>query len=164
MIKKKNHYKSRFYIEAFSDQNGFVWTYPKMDPARLFSGKPENTACKNKLYHLNLDGLDTKPKIDIIENFLADHIESPAANALKALREKKFPSEEERKNLSVFFGILFTRTPTQIENLKNLLDGDFERMSTLLASNKESYHNLFRRRPNMLRIFETLPPNPFITA
>ena len=145
MTKKKNHYLSKFYIEGFCDQDGFVWSYPKNNPGKPFSAKPENTAFQNNLYHLDLDELDKNIKIDAIEDYLANSIETPAANSFKELRNKIFPNDIDRKILSKFFGFLFVRTPRQIAHLKGSFDEELSQYSILLASNKDHYHESWKK-------------------
>ncbi len=100
--RKKNHYLSRFYLEGFCNQDAKVWTYPKADSNNPLARPPEKTAITNKLYHLDLDGINKKYTVDAMENYLNDEIEGPASSSFKMLREKTFPNADEKIKLSIF--------------------------------------------------------------
>jgi len=104
--KKKHHYIAQVYLNGFCDQNNMVWSYHKNDPSKVHCQKPDNTAIKKNFYAV--DGVDA----NVFEDFLANKIESPAANGLKTLQLGHLPSNGDRQALAMFFSFMLVRTPT----------------------------------------------------
>lgn len=132
--KVRQHYLPRCYLRGFCDQNEQIWTYKKLDPDKPFSNAISNTAVIKCLYSLSIQG-----KEDELENYFATDIEGPAAEALKKLRLKKFPTTIEREKLSLFFSTLFTRTPMHINHLNVQQNRQLNVYARLLASNKDDF-------------------------
>lgn len=133
-IKKKHHYLPEFYLKVFCNAGGKIWTYKKESPLNPFSNTPSETAIINKLYNLEND-LD----INMIENFLSDNIEAPAAFPFKKLLKKSFPDPTEKMILSIFLGTLIARTPFYIEHLNIQNAKILNNFAKLLAHDKQEF-------------------------
>lgn len=137
-IKTRHHYLSRFYLEGFANNEGRVLMYKKEDPSNPSCAQPSNIAFENGLYHL--EDNDQSNDINVVEDFLADGIEGPAVNAFKKLRNKQFPTNEEREKLSQFFGALMVRTPGYINHLKEQYTKEFQLILEISARDKDQFH------------------------
>lgn len=141
-VKRKHHFLSKFYLEGFCDREGMVCMYKKDKPDCPSAAKPNNTAIEKDLYHIEPNGeID---KINFVEDLLAEVVESKAADALKKLRNKQFPNNNEREQLSLFLGTLMVRTPGYLKHLESQYDKELQLSLHISARDKDGFHKGYK--------------------
>jgi len=135
--KKRHHFIPKFYLKGFCDQRGMIWAYHKKEPNIIpHCQKPENTAFVKRFYTIYFDNgtIDT----NTFEDALAD-IETPAANALKALVSCKELSSDDRKKLSLLFSCMYVRTPSYRAFYERQHNTELNMLAEANATNKECF-------------------------
>ncbi|MCW5589696.1 MAG: DUF4238 domain-containing protein, partial [Legionellales bacterium] len=82
--------------------------------------------------------------INVVENLLAEGVESKAASAFKKLRNKNFPGSDEREKLSLFLGTLMVRTPGYLNHLQSQYDEELNLLLDLCARHKDGFYNGYK--------------------
>jgi hypothetical protein len=141
--KNKHHYLPRMYLSAFCDNDNMIWMYKKDDPGNPVSSKPDNMACENGLYHL--DSTATGEDIDFVENLFANVYEGPTVKALKSLREKQFPTVEEKEQLSLFFGMLMVRSPAYLKHFNSMFSEELSLLLHSSATSKDNFYDSYKK-------------------
>ncbi|MFO1257249.1 MAG: DUF4238 domain-containing protein [Gammaproteobacteria bacterium] len=139
MTKKRHHYLPQCYLKGFTNPEDKIWTYKKADPQSPFLNAIDSTAVERYFYRFEIEG-----KEDELEDFLSEQVESRCCDSLEKLRNKQFPTGDERKNLAAFFSILYVRTPRHVEYLTAQQNKELNIYAKLNASNKQSFHDSYR--------------------
>lgn len=101
------HYVPKFYLENFTDPNGYIWVYEK-GTGKCWRAKPENVAVERNLYSSqNKDGSYN----DSLEKALAD-AERMAAPLIPKIERGEMLTGEEKEKFSLFAASVLLRTPT----------------------------------------------------
>lgn len=138
--KKNHHVVPKLYLQGFADHNDMVWTYLKNDPQKKpYPQKPKNVAIERYFYalHLNDGTIDT----NTFEDALADIIETPAADGLKAIKAGNIPSHDDRQRLSLLFGFMLVRTPKYKMFYERQHNREFNLKLKLIASDKNNFQD-----------------------
>lgn len=94
-----DHYVPQYYLKGFSaEEEELLWVYDKLD-RRKFKTQVKNIANENRFY---------SPEV---ESYLANVIEGPANSVLKAIREKKHLTDDDKRLLTEYMAVMWKRVP-----------------------------------------------------
>jgi hypothetical protein len=106
--KKKHHYLPRFYLEGFVDlKSSCLWVYEKGN-LKIRSSSAINEGCQ-KFYHAFLTD-DGNRDTNTIENYF-QKIETNTANLFDNIHRREKFTDQNKKELALFFAFLITRVP-----------------------------------------------------
>lgn len=136
--KKRHHILPQRYQKGFADLSGRVWYYDRRR-GHIACENPLNVAVETNFY--TSESTDS-PNPAFMEDFLAEHIESPFWPVLETLEKRQIPSSEDRQRVSVFAAFLLTRVVAFRDALTKIL-GDVMLTSNNLAATMETVPGLF---------------------
>ena len=106
---KRQHFVPRFYLEHFTDADGFVWAYDKQESS-VRADVPEATATETNFYSVKSESGEYD---DSIEDWLSK-IESDAAPLYPKLLRGDALVGDERAKFALFIASTYTRSPAMV--------------------------------------------------
>src|SRR5215218_5726289 len=107
MASQRHHAVPRFYLKRFASDDGFIWLHD-IKAQTAVRVTPSNAIVEKFLYSPEAGD---NPKDDTFEQFLAQHVESPAAPALQRLANGDSISSDDRQRIAVFLAFQEFRIP-----------------------------------------------------
>jgi hypothetical protein len=106
LVKKRNHYLPRAYLQGFCDQEGLLWTFDRI--SKEFRHLPPDSVAVEKEFYIVRDSAGRK------SNVVEDRLATSENAAIPIIRELDSPnrrlSEQEREVLAQFIALLRLRT------------------------------------------------------
>lgn len=136
----RHHVVSRFLLERFADPAGLVQVLHRRDLSPAFVATPDNI-----LVHKNFYTADTNHGPDTaIEALLADHIEGPAARAIRRVVDERRPFRMAglRSRMSMFFATQCCRGEWMRDAVNKMMIEDFRAVTRAITP--ESYREWHR--------------------
>jgi len=131
-----DHYVPQFYLKSFQAVTGKVWCYERVMPPRLKGVK--SVACTDEYYSIKAKHLaGDKRRIDNTIGQL-ESVSSPIYKKLLT-GDRITLTQNEKRELSIFFAHLYSRTPLFRETMKNLHLAAHKMMAKISAQNKEGF-------------------------
>ena len=134
------HFLPRFYLKGFTEEPGslYLWVYEKGGK------KPYRTNIKNVAQ-------ETKMYSDDTEAYLAQMVESPAAEVIQKICNLKTISVDEKRVLAGFISVLFKRTPKGRKRAEKWFE---EFAPEYFARLEQELENMKERLPDKREIIE----------
>lgn len=141
MRKKKNHYVSRFYLQGFTDDKGFVSVYDIKRKA-CYLAKPENIGFENAYHHY----IDPEGNEDT--TFIEDHL-CKIEEGIPAVNAKISNSEQltgtELDYLFCFMAINYVRVPRYKSHVKDQLFETMRNIRIQFLNNEYAFNNMLAK-------------------
>jgi len=116
---KRHHYLPEMYLKGFSHDEKKVALYD-LETEKGYETSIKNVGVVSELYTIIND---KKEKNRSVEQLLSDHIETPAAEAIRKINHQILISDEEKAHLSFFIGFIANRMPSRRESVEELIKG-----------------------------------------
>ncbi len=116
---KRHHHLPEMYLKGFSHDEKRVALYD-LEAEKGYETSIKNVGVVSELYTIIID---KKEKNRSAEQFLSDHIETPAAEAIRKINNQILISDEEKAHLSFFIGFIANRLPSRRESVEELIKG-----------------------------------------
>lgn len=107
MPAKRHHAVPRFYLSRFAAADGLIWLHDLEDLSSV-RVSPNDAIVEKYLYSPEVG---ENPKDDAFEQFLAQHVDAPAAPALERLAKGDPISPEDRQRIATFVAYQEFRVP-----------------------------------------------------
>lgn len=143
-MKKRHHTIPKFYLQNFTDKDGFVWVLDTKDS--IFRTRPENILVESHFYTVTLKSGE---KSLFVEDSLANIEGDYAAIFENKIAKNLFLTDEERAKVAVFIAALFLRTRPHRESMR--------RMVLSLKKSMEEWKQNYEDNPEAQRIAAATP-------
>lgn len=134
---KRQHFVPRFYLEHFTDNDGYTWAYDKHEGS-VRADVPEATATETNFYSVKSENGEYD---DAIEDWLSK-VESDAAPLYPKLLRGNALVGDERSKFALFIASTYTRSPAMV-NAVALAHGDLAQIaSSIMAPDRNALEKM----------------------
>ncbi len=117
---KRHHYLPEMYLKGFSHDAKKVALYD-LETKKGYETSITNVGVVHDLYTI-IDAQKEKNR-SVDRLLFSDHIETPAAEAIRKINNQILISDEEKVHLSFFIGFIANRMPSRREAVEELIKG-----------------------------------------
>lgn len=154
--KHRHHYIPVFYLKGFTDpqDDSRIWVYDK-DDEKVFNVSPEKIAFERH-YHTFINEEGEKDS-DSIEDLLSN-IEGESAEVIRKIHSRDKLTPEDKMSFAVFVATMMVRIPNYRKNMETAITGLIGKMTKVMASNKEAFHESYKRFQKAKDISDDMDP------
>lgn len=140
----RHHIVPQCYLEAFTNSNGKLFVLPKDETRNSFEASTNNVAVRKHYYSFE----NESGEIDVkIETALAG-LEGIAKPILRAIKSKSILTKQQKNDLSVFIGILYSRNPNFRDGAEEYLRQSIEKAKSIIFDRSKDIEELIRSAPD----------------
>jgi len=133
--KKRHHYIPVFYLNGFTNSNGYLYIYDKYNKP-VFESSPEGIAYENHYFSfVNSEG---ERDSETLENAIK-LLEDESARVLRKIHNYEKLSIDDRRTFSLFVSSMMVRVPNMRENMRKISGTLAKLHSVSISSHKESF-------------------------
>ena len=144
MPAKRHHAVPRFYLSRFAADDGLIWLHDLQTESAV-RVSPNDAIVEKYLY---APGVGEDPKDDSFEQFLAQHVDGPAAPAIDRLAKGEAVLSEDRERVAMFLAFQDFRVP-RVRDLVTKFVGEVgQRMLEILVNHREAMKRDFEEMGN----------------
>ena len=139
----RHHIVPQCYLESFTNSNGKLFVFPKDGARNTFEASTNNVAVRKHYYSFE----NENGEIDVrIEKVLGD-LEGIAKPILRSIQARKLITDQQKEDLSVFIGILFSRNPNYRDGVEETLRQTIERAKSMIIAKSKDIDELIHFAP-----------------
>lgn len=139
--KKKHHYIPVFYLNGFTNLNGYLWVYDKDDKG-LFESSPEGIAYEN--HYFSFMTPEGEKDSETVENFFMD-LEGESSKVVRKILAGETLTEDERVTFAVFVSSMMVRVPNLRNNIRSSTADMIKNLTAFIAAHKENFTGMIER-------------------
>lgn len=136
MAARQHHYIPRFFLEGFTDRDGFVHVFD-LETARRWKARPEQIARERDFYRV--ENPDLQP--NVVEDGLSQIEHELAPAVVRLLENRAFPGQDEEDftRIANLIAMLGARVPGAIKAFANPFAKIGERLMQRLLETRDHY-------------------------
>lgn len=139
----RHHIVPQCYLQNFTNSVGKLHVLPKDKSRSTFDANTNNVAVRKHYYSIELESgeIDTR-----IESVLSD-LEGIAKPILNAIQSEDPISIQQKEDLSVFIGIMYSRNPNFRDGVEKYLKQSMERIKTQILMSPSTSKDIIDSAP-----------------
>lgn len=143
---KRHHFIPQCYLKQFTASGDNIFVLPK-DERHMFKARTKSLAVRNHYYSYKDEFGDLNADI---EKSLSN-IEGTSATILDKIIKQENLTPDDKKNFSIFLGIMFSRNPNWRDGVEQGLKHLIEKVRLAMVNNDKDYEKLTEGMPEFLK-------------
>lgn len=139
--KKRHHYIPVFYLNGFTNKNGCLYIYDKVDKP-VFESSPEGIAYEN--HYFSFMTPHGERDSETVENNIM-LLEGEFARVVKKIHNCEDLTVDDRIVFALFMASMIVRIPNMRDNIRKSTGETIKHISVFMASHKENFERMMEK-------------------